>query len=254
MKLRFSEYRSDYGNYLFPYVVWGFPEPGETAADFFRRGFLPSNRELTRFYMCRQTRVDLRQFEPSSENRRILRKGGAFSHQLISADSFEFTPRWRDFCRSYADKRFGAGIMSDERLDSLFSAPVCSHVMRYRDEQDRDIGLVVYFMQEPQVAFYYYAFYDLALAHRNLGIYMMTSSVGFLKNEGFEHIYLGSCYSRNALYKAQFKGFEFWNGFRWSSDITELKYLLARDSGEVQHHLLDTPEYRAAFYPDGYHD
>ena len=252
MKLRFSEHRADYTHYLFPYVIWGYPETGETPADFFRQGFLPSNRELTRFYMCRHTRVNLARFEPSSENRRILRRGEGFSCRLLAADAFEFTPAWRAFCRTYADARFGPGVMNDERLDSLFSSPVCTHILIYRDEQeDRDIGLVAYFMQKPQVAFYYYAFYDLALLPRNLGIFMMTSSVKFLREQGFEYIYLCTCYSRNALYKAQFKGFEFWNGFRWSDDVAELKYLLNRDTGEVEQHLLDTPEFIQAFYPQG---
>ena len=83
MKLVFSESQPDYGHYIFPYAIWAFPEPGETPADFFDRGFLPSSRELDRFYLCRQVRVNLRQHRPSSENRRILRKGEGISARLI---------------------------------------------------------------------------------------------------------------------------------------------------------------------------
>ena len=75
MKLLFSEAKADYANYIFPYAVWAFPEAGETPADLFNAGFLPSSRNLDRFYMCRHVRVRLAQFTPSSENRRILRKG-----------------------------------------------------------------------------------------------------------------------------------------------------------------------------------
>ena len=57
MKLLFSEAKADYGNYIFPYAIWAFPEAGETAADLFQCGFLPSSRELDRFYLCRQVRV-----------------------------------------------------------------------------------------------------------------------------------------------------------------------------------------------------
>ena len=70
MKLLFSEYKSDYNNYIFPYAIWAIPEQKETPALIFNKGFLPSSAELGRFYMCRHLRVRLGQFTPSSENRR----------------------------------------------------------------------------------------------------------------------------------------------------------------------------------------
>jgi hypothetical protein len=74
MKLLFSEYKSNYSNYIFPYAIWAIPEDGETPAMIFNKGFLPASRDMTRFYMCRHVRVRLAEFSPSSENRRIMRK------------------------------------------------------------------------------------------------------------------------------------------------------------------------------------
>ncbi|HZL78291.1 MAG TPA: hypothetical protein VFC17_05510, partial [Candidatus Limnocylindrales bacterium] len=59
MKLLFSEQNSDYEHYQFPYAIWAVPEPGETPSDIFNAGFLPSSRNLDRFYLCRQVRVNL---------------------------------------------------------------------------------------------------------------------------------------------------------------------------------------------------
>ena len=70
MRLLFSEAAVDHPHYIFPYAVWAFPEAHETPADLFNQGFLPSSRQLDRFYLCRQVRVDLRKFNASSENRR----------------------------------------------------------------------------------------------------------------------------------------------------------------------------------------
>ena len=53
MKLAYSESQPDYDHYIFPYAVWAFPEAGETPADLFDQGFLPSSRDLDRFYLCR---------------------------------------------------------------------------------------------------------------------------------------------------------------------------------------------------------
>ncbi|MBN1478727.1 hypothetical protein EH223_17345 [candidate division KSB1 bacterium] len=252
MRLLYSEYKSDYPHYIFPYVIWAFPETGERPADFFARGFLPSRRELDRFYMCRHTRVELARFAPSSENRRILRKGEGLSCHLYTSEQFEYTDQWRTFCKAYADAKFGQDVMSYARLDSLFTAPVCSHVLVYSDEAAVDVGLVVFYLDQPDVAFYYYAFYDVNHVNKSLGMTMMTSSVALMKEKGFHYIYLGSCYSRTALYKSQFSGFQFWNGFRWSENIKELKYLIERDRGEVDKHLLETPDFIENFYPVGW--
>jgi hypothetical protein len=49
VKLLFSEAKSDYGHYLYPYVIWAVPEAGEVPADLFNAGFLPSSNRLDRF-------------------------------------------------------------------------------------------------------------------------------------------------------------------------------------------------------------
>ncbi|MFQ5771835.1 MAG: arginine-tRNA-protein transferase, partial [bacterium] len=89
MKLLFSEYKSDYSNYIFPYAIWAIPEAHETPAMIFARGFLPSTRELSRFYLCRQVRVQLKRFNRSSENRRIFRKCEDIQFRLIARTQFD---------------------------------------------------------------------------------------------------------------------------------------------------------------------
>ena len=107
MKLLFSEQSSDYNHYQFPYAIWAVPEPGEAPSDIFNAGFLPSSRNLDRFYLCRQVRVDLTKFTPSSENRRILRKGEGIEVKLVPRDKYDYTPERRQFFKTYADIKFG---------------------------------------------------------------------------------------------------------------------------------------------------
>jgi len=247
MKLVFSESQPDYAHYIFPYAVWAFPEPGETPAQLFACGFLPSSRDLDRFYLCRQVRVQLKGYEPSSENRRILRKGEGIRAQLISRAEFDYTPARRAFYRNYAEARFGPNMMSDERLDSLFASRVVSHVLLFTDQATgTEVGTATLYLERPALAYYYYAFYDLQHPCRNLGMFMMTTAVGWFAEQGFQQVYLGSCYSRNALYKTQFAGAEFFNGVRWSTDVEELKYLVRREQRD--RHLLEEEEYRRLFY------
>jgi arginyl-tRNA--protein-N-Asp/Glu arginylyltransferase len=247
MKLLFSESKPDYGHYIFPYAIWAFPEPGETAADLFNYGFLPSSRNLDRFYLCRQVRVRLKRYQPSSENRRITRKGEGFGIQLVSRADFIYTPARREFFKTYADIKFGKDTMPYERLDSLFQGKLTSHVLVITDHScGREIGVATLYLEPPGLAYYYYAFYDLNYYSRSLGMFMMTSAVNLFTERGFDFLYLGSCYSQNALYKTQFSGAEFFNGVRWSDDLEELKYLIRRERHDQ--HLLESEEYRQAFY------
>jgi arginyl-tRNA--protein-N-Asp/Glu arginylyltransferase len=249
MKLVFSEHKSDYGHNIFPYAIWAFPEAGETPADLFHQGFLPSSRNLDRFYLCRQLRVDLRKHLPSSENRRILRKGEGIAATLVSRADFDYHPQRRQFYQTYTAARFGKETMSADRLDSLFSGKITSHLLVFTDTQSAaEIGTVTLYLEPNRLAYYYYSFYDLNYSNRNLGMFMMTWAVQFFQERSFDFLYLGSCYSPSALYKTQFPGIEFFNGVRWSGNLDELKYLIRRDGLEVSQHLLETEEYRQLFY------
>jgi arginyl-tRNA--protein-N-Asp/Glu arginylyltransferase len=249
MKLLFSEAKADYGHYIFPYAIWAFPEPGETPGDLFNQGFLPSSRNLDRFYLCRQVRVNLKKFVRSSENRRILRKGEGIEVVLLPKSKFEYTPARRAFFKTYADIKFGKDVMSYERLDLLFAGDITSHVLVFSDARSgAEIGAVILYLEGNSLAYYYYAFYDLNYYSRNLGMFMMTSAVALFAERGFRYLYLGSCYLENALYKTQFAGAEFFNGVRWSENLKELKYLIQRGKQDQHEHLLEAEEYRGAYY------
>ena len=251
MKLLFSEQNSDYEHYQFPYAIWAVPEEGESPADIFNAGFLPSSRNLDRFYLCRQVRVDLKKFKPSSENRRIIRKGQGIEIELVPREEYNYTDERRKFFKTYTDIKFGKDVMTFERLDGLFSSPIISHLLVFIDSAtNREVGVVTLYLEGKALAFYYYAFYDLNYYARNLGMFMMTSAVELFADSGVKFLYLGTCYSQTALYKTQFAGAEFFNGFRWSNDLDELKFIIKRDKKELTQHLLETEEYRDRFYDD----
>ena len=249
MKLLFSETQADYGNYIFPYAVWAFPEPGETPGDLFQHGFLPSSRDLDRFYLCRQVRVDLKKFQASSENRRILRKGEGITASLTPRGEFDYTAQRRESYKTYADIKFGKDVMPYDRLDALFSGKITSHLLVFTDTRAGiEVGTVMLYLEPDNLAYYYYAFYDLNYYARNLGMFMMTSAVALFAERSCRNLYLGTCYSDNALYKTQFAGAEFFNGFRWSDDLDELKFIIQRDKKDLSQHLLETEEFREKFY------
>lgn len=249
MKLAFSQAQPDYKNHIYPYAIWALPEEGETPADFFEKGFLPSVPELTRFYLCRTLRVRLREFTPSSENRRVLRKGEGIRARLIPRSDFQCSPERKQLILHYAQSRFGEANFSEARLERLLASPMLTHILEFTSKETNErVGEVFMYLESKRVAYYYFSFYDLKYFEQNIGMFMMTSAVKLFAELGFDAIYLGTCYSRSALYKTQFAGLEFGTGFAWSDSVEELKYLITRDSAEPTSHLLESDEYLEKFY------
>ncbi len=244
MKLLFSEAEPDYSRYHYPYVVLAAPEPGETPADLFAAGFMPASPQLDRFTLVRQLRVPLAGFKESSENRRVLRKGAGIESTLVPRAAFDYSAPRRERWLAFAAERFGEGVMPAERLDALMHSPAITHLMLFRQNETEEVGAALLYLEPPRMAFYYYAFYDLARFKDNLGLFMMTTAVRHFAAAGYGHLYLGTCYSERARYKAQFAGVECFTGVRWANDPRELKFLLRRSQ---QHDLLRDPAYLEAF-------
>jgi hypothetical protein len=246
MKLLFSEATPDYQAYCFPYVIWGFPEAGETPADMMAAGFLPGTRQLDRFYLCRQVRVRLGRFSASSENRRILRKNSELICRIVPRAEYEYTEEKRAVYLDYCAKRLGEAY-GPGRLDGLFGSRLLTHCLTVTEPGGREVGCATLYVEAGRSALYYMAFYDLEMLERKVGMFMMTSAVKLLAEGGLEFLHLGTCYSQSALYKTQFAGCEFFNGFRWSGNMEELKGLLRRQENARKHYLEDGPAL-GAFY------
>ena len=245
MKLLFSEFAPDYSRYLYPYVVWGVPDPGETPADLYEAGFHPAAPDLRRFTLCRHLRVPLAGWKPTSENRRILRKGDGSVLHLVERRAFDFNAERKAAWLGFAEERFGPGVMSEGRLDALMHGAVITHLLVCRDagDGDREVGVVLMYLEPVRMAHYYYAFYDRKHANRSLGLFLMTAAVEFFRDAGFGHLYLGTCYSERALYKTQFAGIEFFDGLGWSTQLAHLRFLVRRDA--QARHLLEEPDFLA---------
>lgn len=251
MKILCSEVGHDYTHYLYPYVLWGFPEPGETPADALGAGFMPGTPGMDRWYMVRQIRVPLGSWTPSSENRRVLRRTEGWRCELVPKAEFEDTEARRARWLAYAAEKWGVGIMTPERLDRLMRGPVVTHLFQCTGAvPGEEVGSALVYCEPPRAAFYYYAFYRRTPATKHYGMGMMARAAEHFAAAGYQHLYLGTCYSERALYKAQFEPLEFWNGCRWSDNVRELKHLV-RTALPAGRHRLETVEF-LDFQPGGW--
>lgn len=243
MKLIFSEYNSDYDNYQFSYCIWGLPEKGESIASIFASGYLPSGSNPVRYYLSRSLRISCKDFNLSSENRRILNKNRQISINLIKKEELQLNESLISMCLNSATERFGSNVMPRERLLNLFSSQHTSHFLTYH-LQDELVGIVTCFSDGYNILHYNFSFFwskSENILH-NMAIFMMTKAIFSLKNK-FDYIYLGTIYKNKAKYKLQFSGLEFFNGRTWCKELDELKFLIRRDEDSNKHHLLEDPEY-----------
>jgi len=260
MRLIFSEFPAEYEGYRFPYQVLGYKQKKDNLAQVYYGGWLPFRSKKDWFYLCRSSRVRLSEFELSSENRRILKKTEGLSYSVMPVEQFEYTPEVQKFCKRFADERFGKGVMPVAAIRKIFSDKGnCTHVMvfdssgntptstksrgplkrAYTPELVGYIGVVVH----GHFLHYAHPFYDLD-GDANLGMGMMVRAVQWAKSQNKQFAYLGTCYGEASLYKTQFAGFQFFDGWKWSDDIGELKYLIRRSS---EGYLLQDERYRERF-------
>ena len=79
-------------------------------------------------------------------------------------------------------------------------------------------------------------------------MFMMTSAAAISPSEMSATFISGPATRRTRSTKPSSPAREFFNGFCWSDDLKELKYLLRRDKQETGLHLLESDEYRDAFH------
>lgn len=250
MKLFFSEFKANYGKYHFPYQVWLLKEAKDEPEKIYQNGFLPVRSIPNVYYLARSIRVDLGKFESSSENRRILRKTEDFESDLVPISELDYSPQIQKFCKDYMVKKFGQESMTTAGIKSIFKSGIYNHVFIWKERKtQKEIGYAVSFISSSFVQ-YAHAFYDLQYFEQSLGSRMMLEAVNWAKESNKKYIYLGTCYNESAFYKTEFKGVEFFNGFRWSDNLEELKELVRdREKDRVEEeYLLKDKNYLEKFY------
>ncbi len=245
MKLLFSEYPAEYDTYTFPYHIWAVQESPKERDDLLKQGFLPTRFKIGLWYLARSSRVDLEQFQESSENRRIVKQTEHFSFHIVPIKTFAQDQHIKSIMARYAEEVIGVSfsLASQKRILSPY---LTDHVMVWEDA-----GTVVGFspiMDTNKAVFYWYGFYMPEYHRSGLGIRMMLEAIQWAKAQGKQHAYLGTVYSKGALYKTNFAGFEFFNGMQWRSNTEELHYSIHRDQQKPKDDLLQDETWREQFY------
>jgi leucyl-tRNA---protein transferase len=213
---------------------------GDTYETIYNKGYLPisvkeSFNDGPIFDLNRSIRIDLGKFELSSENRRVQRKTEFVKSRIFKApwDSgssivFDYDAiKVGKFCYENFKKRFPEKPMHISRIKRIFTGKIFNLFFVYTDAlKNKVIGYAALLSRE-NILHYAYPFYDQEYFRQNLGIGMMLQAVIWAKNNQKKYIYLGTCNKPAAFYKLQFKGLEWFDGSKWSHDISKLKEIIS---------------------------
>lgn len=199
---------------------YGVLEPGESGADALKEGWIPWGSD---WYNVRSVRLEVAQYRPTETVRKLSRKvrtqpGDLTLNQADYMQLYEQYCNYHDFARDIQWEFFEG----------------CSCIEYWHD--DKLVGVSFYKIYEDQFLAMQFI-WNYEHPKLSLGNIAQMHECELAAALGCTHVYLLGGYEKCCRYKAGFKGFEFWTGLEWSSDI-ELYYVLVDRDEQIQVTLL----------------
>ena len=204
-----------------------FPEPSQLEQAL-EMGLLPdeANPETPEpWFAARSTRIVVADYEPTKTVKRLAKKIKSFViyPEQISQYQHELIELFEAYCNIKGfDKPYD---LSNLILNNLSSKRIIGY--QYIDGSDiigyviqRRIGKVFLSLQ---------FVWDYVNPRLSLGTVSQYFEVQWAKALDGEYVYLMPAYEKSCLYKADFKGIEWFTGKEWSRDTEQLKELCRRD-------------------------
>jgi len=177
------------------------------AENFYNTGFVLTRKPKYTFQQTQSLRINLCDFENSSENRRILRKNEGL--KIIKAQIPYLEYKWQigKLAKDFYDQKFGQKIFSANKVKEILTGDGAFNTLLIYKKDNVVIGYTICF-ETDKIIHYSYPFYNLG-TDRDTGLGMMLLAINNAHNQGKEFIYLGSYQRLTDSYKLQFKGLEF---------------------------------------------
>lgn len=247
MQLYFSEFKSEYENYEFPYQVYCKSEFGDDWSRIYASGFVTTRHLKNVFYLCRSSRIKLSNFQLNSENRRILKKVEDINLIITPITNFNYDLNVQKFCAQSSIK-IGKGkqLISTSNIKYLFSGNANTNfVATYINTNNEVVGYSL-LVVTGTFCHYAYPFPASNTNNLNLNIGMMTKFVDWSHKQHKQFVYLGTVNSDRSIYKTNFDNFEFFTGWDWSSNIKQLKERLKR----ISNHIVNDQNFLKEYYDE----
>ena len=172
----------------------------------------------------RSFRIDLSKFEMTSENRRIMRKAENYKMKIVSLPVSDYDWHIGKLAKDFYESR--AAEFSANKIKELLT-----------DAKENNFNVLAEFFavekfgyaicyESKSIFHYSYPFYVEKKDEPSRGLSMMMLAIEYAKNSGKKYIYLGSLQRPSDTYKLQFKGGEWFDGEKWTTETEPLKQIL----------------------------
>ncbi|MEK7609669.1 MAG: hypothetical protein AAB470_00920 [Patescibacteria group bacterium] len=201
---------------------------GKNITNLYNQGYVFTRLGKGVMHQTRSVRINLAKFEPTSENKRILKKVDDIAMQEVTLPYGEYHWSLGKLAQDFYEAKFGSGIMSTQKVKEMLTDKEKSNfniLLIFSNPQDI-IGYVICYL-DSEIIHYSYPFYDLGKSSKDMGLGMMTKTIQYAKGKGLKYAYLGSLQRSGDTYKIQFDGLEWFDGKSWQTDIKEVKKILA---------------------------
>ena len=203
----------------------------ENVARGYEEGYVFTRIDKGVIDQTRSVRIDLAEFELTSENRRILKKTEGLNLEALKLPLTDYDWSLGKLAKDFYDTKFEPGIMSVQKVKEMLTDPEKSNFNLFLKftglvESKEALGYAICHTM-PSFLHYSYPFYDLNKSPKDIGLGMMIRAIQYAKEAGIKYIYLGSLQRPGDVYKLQFEGLEWFDGKTWSNNLEEVKTILA---------------------------
>jgi len=172
----------------------------------------------------RSIRIDLSQFELSSENRRILRKTENLNLKTENLPLKNYSWEIGKMAKDFYTTKFGDGTFSANKTKELLIDKDKSNFNKLLVYTNGDDPLGYCIIAETnEIIHYCYPFYNLNNDLKDTGLGMMIRAAAYAKENNKKYLYLGSFQRPTDTYKLQFSGIKWFDGKKWNNSLEELK-------------------------------
>jgi len=210
------------------YIAWNKVKIEHTKTleveNYYNKGFVFVRKAPNQLEQTRSLRIDLSNFTLNSENKRIIKKFSNFDITNITLPIELKNYDWNihKMGKMFYKEKFDNVKFSAVKIKQLLTTNNSFNILLVYKVSDNIAGYCICY-QGKNILHYAYPFYEFNKHPKNLGMMMMINSILYAQNKNLKYIYLGSVKNKSDLYKLQFKSIEWFDGFKWHSDLTKLK-------------------------------
>jgi len=192
----------------------------------YNKGYVFTRKERGIMNQTRSVRINLNNFELSSENKRILRKTEDVLMEVKTIPFSNYHWSIHKLGKDFYTTKFGDKVFSANKIKELMTDKDKSNfntVFTYNKNQGYCIAL-----ETDKLVHYSFPFYNLETKNKNMGMGMMLKAIQYAKENKKQYIYLGSATRPADTYKLQFSGLEWFDKKQWNNNLDNLKSIIKK--------------------------